>query len=200
MEYEFKSEEEKYFADWLDELKQADFVESWAYEPETFTLAEAIEFPCQKQMKTKVKEETFPAMKPVEYTYDFKIDWKLKAAKILFWVPATPYFKKSDIIFFNDAGFTSYIDIKGMFKGKNNTSAYTAPIKIKWLYQKHGIYVQIIKAMDLFKKTFYPKSYFFTGKGKDKCKRIKGVNTPIKELPEFKTIDKWIYSKNKMSL
>jgi len=194
----YKSDEERYFADWLEELKEADYVKSWEYEPETFVLAEKVDFPCLKRMKTKNKQEEFNGMQKVEYTYDFKILWDFKAVGIFIWDESITYIKKSDVLFFNyGSTVISYIDIKGTFGGRNNSSAISAPIKMKWLYQKYGIYVQIIKPLGgLFKKTFYPKSYFTTDKGNERSKRIKGKNIPISELKEFKTIEQWKLQKN----
>ena len=43
-----------------------------------------------------------------------------------------------------------------------------ATLNIKWLYQKYGIYTQVIIPERIFKKTFTPKLMLKTKTGKDR--------------------------------
>jgi len=36
----------------------------------------------------------------------------------------------------------------------------------KWMWQKHGVYVNLVKPQDLFQRTFTPKEYLRTPSGK----------------------------------
>ena len=74
-----------------------------------------------------------------------------------------------DAVFINVWGDTFYIDVKGEFAGRTNSTQYTFPIKQKWMYDKYQIYVNKIVPSKLFKQTFEPAkllSYPRTSSGK----------------------------------
>jgi hypothetical protein len=131
------SKYEDYFSFWLDELIEYGFVVSY---------------------KEQVTEKLFLSylnLNDAEYTYDFEIEWDVSALNVLCAYDTSSYFVCQDI----DNKLVSYVEIKPEYDFKN--SLYTTTLKIKWLYQLTGLYVNIIKPLKssrcLFAKTFKPK-------------------------------------------
>ncbi len=62
--------------------------------------------------------------------------------------------------------YVSIIDVKGIFNGRNNTSAITFPLNQKWVFQKTGDIVQKVIPIKLFEDTFFPKRYLLDDEGK----------------------------------
>ncbi len=56
---DFRSDDEVYFAWFLDELKQEGYVRKWTYEEEVFDLVDSHKVPWKRKMRTKVKNEEF---------------------------------------------------------------------------------------------------------------------------------------------
>ena len=112
-------------------------------------------------------------LKPKHYTADWLIEWHQDADKKLIWtlldeLNAKPTVNKKDhpenYIPFYHNDLITVVDVKGgagsMF-GRSNTSAVTFSTNQKWVYDKHGIYVQkvviTLDAKGLFARTFTPR-------------------------------------------
>jgi len=151
----YRNTEELYFSYYLDELIEQNIVESYKYEPESFELTPKVTFNYIKttvlKTKTKIEDKTKALLHKHCYTPDFKIE----VSKLGF---NTMFSNAQDLpIFIVEHGFHCWIDIKGQFAGKTNSTQYTFPLNQKWMYDKYSIYVQKIKPFDLFKATFTPK-------------------------------------------
>ena len=162
----YRNTEELYFSYYLDELIEQNIVESYEYEPESFELTPEVTFNYIKttvlKTKTKIEDKTKALLHKHCYTPDFKIMTLNKGHELnLFniFLDSFPIFicsqKKSNGE--NDLDFPCWVDIKGQFAGKTNSTQYTFPLNQKWMYDKYSIYVQKIKPFDLFKATFTPK-------------------------------------------
>ena len=166
----FDSDEEKYFSWYLDELMNEGYIESYTPHHKSYQLAEPVAYEWKKELKTKTKIMKSTLLQGKLYTPDFLIKWTPDAYKGLLMNLSC----KSDI---NGYPFTecvplypySVIEIKPIFDQNNMEREFR--INQKWVYQKHGIYVQLIKPLSkkkgfkgLFERTFTPKEYLLTDK------------------------------------
>lgn len=162
----YDSNEELYFDWWVDELIEIGLVEKRIYHPKTFELSEPLKEPNGKMI-----------IGGCSYTCDFLLKLNTKHKKIwkifyptFFGIPKInlkyPIYyqsictKKED-----EAQSFSWIEIKpeirnekGHIVDPHNIIAMNA-IKRKWVLQFDGVFVQMIKPVELFRNTFYPINY-----------------------------------------
>lgn len=154
MENKYKNKEELYFSYYLDELIEHKLITSYSYEEETFELLEDVKYAYRKytQLKTKVKKQTIvkSLLKPCTYTPDFVIIADKPLEGFFNIIANNPIFISTDDL-------KCYVDVKGLFAGRTNSTQYTFPLKQKWMYQKYGIYTNKVVPEKLFAKTFTPK-------------------------------------------
>jgi len=154
MENKYKNKEELYFSYYLDELIEHKLITSYSYEEETFELSEDVKYAYRKytQLKTKVKKQTIvkSLLKPCTYTPDFVIIADKPLEGFFNIIANNPIFISTDDL-------KCYVDVKGLFAGRTNSTQYTFPLKQKWMYQKYGIYTNKVVPEKLFAKTFTPK-------------------------------------------
>jgi hypothetical protein len=191
---EYKNDEELYFSYYLDELKENKIIKDYTYEQETFTLSEDIDFYYTKitelKTKTKVENKRKSLLKPCTYTPDFVVTFSTTRKGI---------WGQPDIFppFIVMKGKKGYVDVKGMFAGRTNSTQYTFPLKQKWLYKDYGIYTNKIVPYTLFEETFTPQKVIDTEvyKRDIPSRDIKGGDTKLKF--KIKTIKEWLKSINK---
>lgn len=160
----YKSDEEEMFSWWLDELCKHNFVESYTYEPEPIHLSIKVERKVEIPLKTKIKDDTQFVLHPHKYTFDFLIQWREEALNRF--VTIFESTKKNNTSLYCDRNLQSYIEIKPGFDYKNMTREVM--INIKWVYDKHGIYINLVKPPVFFKDSFTPMKLLFTKTGKPK--------------------------------
>lgn len=152
----YKNKEELYFSYYLDELINVGIISGYAYEEEKFDLFEGCTFSYTKvtELKTKTKYEdlTKTLLQPCTYTPDFIIIAP-KAIKGLCGVLDT-LGKQPLVASGKDAKI--YVDVKGVFAGRTNSTQYTFPLKQKWMYQRYNIYTNKVVPYKIFKDTFTP--------------------------------------------
>lgn len=171
------------------------YIEELGYEEDVFTLSPTVTYTWKEQLKTKVKERELSLMQGVEYTPDFRIVWSEKAEGIFYHTKDTVCTNRPLFYVVGDDR-TSYIEIKPNHDFNNMTRLVKD--KIKWLYSTQGIYVQIIKPLNLFKKTFCPDRFFLTDSGDGdrvkviKKKKKKPERIPLRELEEYKPLKEFI--------
>lgn len=166
----FVSKEELYFSWWLEDMKEAGFVEDYFYEPTTFLLCEKVvkEYTeiIELKTKTKVNNKQITLLQDLQYTPDFKVVFRK--------IPG--FFEKNFFIQNN----VWWVDCKGSFIGRNNNSAITFPLNQKFMYYRHGILVEKIIPQKLFKTSFTPKRYIRT----DGDTRLRKINWKIKNVED----------------
>lgn len=172
-----RSDEERRFASWLDELQEYGFVESYLYEPYTFELYDGFNVPYKKKKN--------PIHNKVRYTPDFEVTFTQKAFDMgLVYTDG----QEPGLFYTKPNGCNKVlIEIKGGFRDRTERDTVT---KICWTAQLYNEYVQIVRLEQLFEKTFYPHIALITEKFKLRCKNIKGVLTPLIQI--VNTINKWI--------
>jgi hypothetical protein len=178
----YDSKEEIYFFWYLTELYNNGFIFQINYQPQTFTLADKQEYYWTQVLKTKTKQMLATILQGHDYTPDFLIIWSSRAQGIL-------YNKSDDIFNFRKNVFVgkkytysqdvSFIEVKAEFGKYNSFRWFT--INQKWVYQKFGIYIQMVKPISLFKKTFTPERFLFTDGGKQP-RKLKYKPTLLEEF------------------
>ena len=142
---DFDSREEWFFNLWSNELLPSGLIKKLTYHPHPFILTDKVTLTYEEQLVTKTKIKDFHLMADHKYQADWIIYWDEKALGILFdhrnHSKDLPFFVKWSN---KHESFFSVIDVKGSFSGPHNNSAITFPLNQKWVYQKHGIYVQKI--------------------------------------------------------
>jgi hypothetical protein len=163
----FDSQEELYFARWCDEIGI-----KYEYKPTTFVLSDPVKLRQQKQRSIC----DVSLLNDATYTLDFvllqypSVIANIPTAVDIYQDPITQGLKSA---LFKACGADVWVDVKGVdFKSMGRTSDAQYPIKSKWLYQKHGVYVNSVVPSELFAKTFYPEEYFFSPTGKERTKKI----------------------------
>ena len=157
----FKSKEELYFSWWLDEAEGKGYIAHWDYEVHSFDLSDKVTNTYTKQLKTKMKIVTETILQPHIYTPDFIIEWTDKAKGVFFGVE-----KQNGYHFKLEDDYVSYVETKGSFDSNNMTRLFS--LNQKWVYQKHGVYINLAKISNkknsFFDKTFTPKRFLLTDK------------------------------------
>jgi len=171
------SSEEIALLQWLWELKNLGYIRliDRCY---SFKLSDAVklDYKESKQLKTKSKEviKQLDVLREHVYTPEFTVQWCdnfiLKAAE-------TP----NGIFYTKDLDYLSlitYFEVKPKFDQNNMSRLFK--INQKWMWDKHGIFVNLVIPEKLFKETFTPKEYLLTPTGKSKK-----INWKIRTCNEF---------------
>ena len=173
---------EKYFTWYLSELRAADYVLEWMPQPQSWTIFDKATYAYTKQLKTKEKRirATIPGLSKMEYTPDFKILWAPEA-KGIFWQyiyggdKLTTYFPIAPGVVPE-----SIIEVKPDFDSRNMTRAVEPKVRQMWL--RYDIYVQIVKPEKLFAATFTPERYLWCDK---QINRKRTIKYPVRSLTEY---------------
>jgi len=196
-EEEFQSDEERYFSWYLEELKALGYIKEIIHQPKAYPLSSQLNVDYFEPYKKKeggklVSEEILP---PHVYTPDVKVIWDDSAIGLF----ATPLLsqarKKKNRSFqtiicqqefkweesnWKKDPYYSIIEVKPSFDQNNMTRL--AKINIKWVWEKHGDFVNIIIPEQHFHKTFTPQKFLLTNKS-GQPRKIKYKN--IVMLKEF---------------
>ena len=182
-EIEFDSDEEKYMYWWLKELQDLGYISKIVHQPKPFDLSEPIWVDYYQQMKTKGKYVPEEILKGHIYTPDYYIEWNSHIDK--FNIVTTDMVsdlrkKKSASLQFilsqineDTKHYYSYIEVKPSYDMNNMTRL--AKINQKWVWEKYGIFVNIVIPEKHFNKTFTPERFITTNKS-GKLRKIKYKN------------------------
>jgi len=190
MKHNMDSNEEQFFCWWLDELVEAGYVIDYT-DAKTYLLAPKLDYQYLEQKKTKSTLKEQSLMQQHVYTPDFDIRWNKSALGIFINPPITALelndnstvcrntiLNKLDKDLFIKCGESMLVEIKGTFNrfgGEKENS-----INRKWLFQKHGIYTNLVKVPDIFAKTFTPQKFLLTKTGKQRT-----IHFKIKTLEQY---------------
>lgn len=163
---EWESFEELAFLYWAFELKNQGYIKA-IRRAESYLLCDSMVHDYVVNLKTKSKPASELIMHGHSYTPEFIVEWEDKGKSKIF--DGLHSDNKYSTCFRAHAshvrsGFYSYIEIKPMFDQNNMERLFR--VNQKWMWQKHGIYVNLIKPQELFQKTFTPNEYLRTPTGK----------------------------------
>jgi hypothetical protein len=146
----FDSGQEYWISLWLNELKDKGLIYSIDYQPEAFVLNDEISLPT---LNAKGKPAKKVVLKKHVYTADFKIECATRLVSSLLSLSNTV---------FKSEGNTVYIEVKAdtidckLIDSTNMTRLFTSRTQ-PWVYNKFGIYVNLLTPFSLFRDTFVPK-------------------------------------------
>lgn len=165
----YKSEEERIFACFLDDLVASDYIISYEYEPSAIVLCDesVITITKNKKKKTKivVENKQVKLLDSLIYTPDFKVVWNCAKSNIIFTYDDNTIICDKLPPFYVQDGI-SYIEVKPSYD-RNNMTRYVK-VKLAWIYDKYKTYTNLVIPQTLFKKTFYPDCFFYTKLGKER--------------------------------
>ena len=175
IELGFDSDEEMLFAAWCDEAEI-----TYKYKPKTFILSEPVKL-MQQNPRSISEVHLFHG---TSYTPDYLLLANAVSTIIdLVDIYVHPIQKSLKSCPIKSCGDSVWIDVKGSnFMGSSRSSDVRFPIIQKWLYKEHNVYVNSLVPDKLFDRTWYPEVYFWTGKGKEKCKKVDGELIPLSNL------------------
>jgi hypothetical protein len=157
---EFDSEEELEFYYWVKEALEFGFISKFDYNCVSYDLAPKQTYTVEKQLKTKVKIVEKHLFHNHIYTPDFIIypdkRWGLLG-------------DTHKLLELN--GHPIVIDVKGAFQNFDGNRSFS--INQKWMYDKHGIYVNKVIPSKFFETTWLPKECRLTKKTKQVRKKYK---------------------------
>lgn len=171
---EFDSDEEMYFYWWLEELQEAGYIKKIVHHPMPYKLSDPVIGVYEKQLKTKVKNESEELMKGHIYTPDFLIIWNEKARGV-FYEHQCSYNrrKEKNSLKYLIGNTATVIEVKPLFDQNNMSRLFK--INQKWVYDKHGVFVNMVVPEKWFNKTFTPNRFLTTNKS-GKARKIKYKN------------------------
>ena len=157
--YKFLNSQEEYFYYWLEELYDNGFISRIEPDQLSFTLNNPLNIDYTKiKGKSKVTTAQLKLIKERSYTPDFIFEFTNKAENVFYFIENSnkqifPFVNKDNKI---------YVDTKGEYT-KHYSSSITFGDRQAMMWDRHSIYVQIIKAYIkegkkcLFEETFTPK-------------------------------------------
>lgn len=209
-EDEFASKEERLFSYYISELILGGWLKKAVYQPESFLLTEDKFVFAYEKKKDKNVPVNIKLTRGAKYTADWLLEWDRKSDGIFYWREGGKYkagfypYRKAragnHVPFFAtaiDHNITSYIDVKGGFTGRNNSSGVTFSNNQKWMMDK-GIFIQkVVVTLDeksVFYKTFTPAQVVIQEIYQKNCKHGEKGDTKLKFEP--KLIEHFVKNKN----
>jgi len=148
------SKEEEYMKIYFEELLEAGIISKIIYQPTPFSLFGKITYMLEKKLKTKSNFISKTLINDHIYTSDFKVIWNKE-------IPVSSKFHRDmmdvpcELPPFLSHNNECWIEVKSWWDNNNMTRLFTSRTQ-PWVYQKFGIYVNLIKVPDIFKETFIP--------------------------------------------
>lgn len=147
-----------------EELMKKGYVERVERSP-SYVLAEPFTTIYKEKLKRSEKEVSQTLQHGVTYTPDYDIYFNESAVGIFIWVmgSTTKYDKK--LLIAQKVGnlYRVCCEVKPDFS-RNSTTPKSVQ-SMKWLFQRHGIFVNLFRPNDIFSKLFTPDKYLITESG-----------------------------------
>jgi hypothetical protein len=180
----YDSLEELAFLQWASELQKAGYIHSIQRSP-SFLLSDSLSKDYVIQKLTSSKPAIQNLLQGHSYTPEFYIIWnKIAKDKFVWTMDDTCKFEK---LFVGDemanGTYQTYIEIKPIWDQNNMERLFK--LNQKWMWQKHSIFVNLIKCPELFSESFTPNEYRTTKTG-----RTRTIKWEIKTLSQFINIKK----------
>jgi hypothetical protein len=161
----FASKEELIMNEYFLELKVNGYIKDFITQPEAFQLYDGVKAKFFKTVELKTKTKVIFSKKqyilnPHIYTADFKIIWESKLLGKMLGIFERLSFDKTFLFLpqiSKNRNLTSFIEVKPSWDQNNMTRMFSHRTQ-PWIYEKFGVYVQLIKPYELMKDTFIPNS------------------------------------------
>jgi hypothetical protein len=180
---EYQSNEELYFHQWLLELQDRKIISN-IEKPASLVLSEAVPI--------KIGNKEVNLLNEHIYTGDFEFYVDIKFIKLfenMESILTSPFSKKALKLFCKEVfgevinnqyspNHKCFVEVKGGFNNNNMLRIFS--LNQKWIYQRYGIYYNLVKVPKIFEKTFTPEAYLKTATGKDRK-----INFKVKLIDEY---------------
>ena len=157
----YQSEEEQHFAWWLEDCQAQGWIDNFVYHPCKFDLSPPVAIDVIRREVSKARQQIRDVRKPRhlfdECTYEPD-----------FMIRALPELYRFDLKWFGQHPFEFYIDTKGEASKYDDGRSFV--IKQKWVWSKHGVYINKVVPKAIFKRTFVPEKARYTPVKRDLCK------------------------------
>lgn len=171
------SDGEMYFIMWMQELKDNGYIKSYE-RGQSILLSDSLTNNYAIQLKTRSKPARQTVLMGHSYNWDFTIYWTQLGIKYF----VNKFGEKWEKPFLINTVDNSFIECKPQFDFQNMNRLAT--LNIKWCWETKNIFIQMIKNIELFEKTFTPKAYEKTKTGKSRDMKH-----------TFRTLEQYIKSK-----
>lgn len=165
---QFDSQEEEWFSWYADELQAAGFVYRWERDVPAIPLTAGLTHYYTNE-KGKLKSQCL--FRKSEYTPDFKLYWRIAAEEVFFQLLEnkrkiiTPFIgQRLWLHDTEDDAMLSVVEVKPSFDQNNMTRLFKNNQKFVW--DKHGLFLNLVTPQELFEGTFTPRRFLLTKTGK----------------------------------
>ncbi len=150
-----------YFA---EELIKAGFVDRIERSP-SYLLCDPVQHTYVEQLKRGSKSVTQTIQNGVSYTPDFDIYFTDKAIGKFIWVMGSTAKYEKNLLVAQNIGnlYRASLEVKPDFQ-RNSTTPKSVQ-SMKWLFQKHGIFINLFRPNRIFEGLFVPDKYKITERG-----------------------------------
>jgi hypothetical protein len=176
---EFESLDELAFLQWASEVQRAGYIQS-IERAESYLLSDSLMHSYVKQLKTKSNPAIQTLMHGHSYTPEFLIHWNLEALGKFVWV-FDPKIKHEMPLFIGIADhgrISTVVEVKPMWDQNNMERLFK--VNQKWMWEKHSVFVNLVKPQKLFQDTFTPSEYRTTPSGRPRL-----IKWDIKTISQF---------------
>lgn len=167
------SKEEIWMFEYFLELQKKKIIKELISQPKPLVLSPAVPVTVIEKLKTKEKFISKNLIQEHIYTADFKIYWENAES------PFHRSIHKLDKKFppfiaqVQHGEWVSYVEVKATYDANNMTRIFTSRTQ-PWIFDKYGVYINLVKIPDIFKHTFIPEKIlpnFYYQVNTKKCKK-----------------------------
>lgn len=196
-EQEFASKEEKLFSYYVGELLEHGHLIEATYQPEPFILSKDVIVHAYEKKKDKNVLIDVKLTRGSSYRADWCLLWSSEAEGIFYWEQGGIYragfypYRKAragNFIPFFAENCVSYVDIKGGFVARNNTSGVTFPVIQKILSHKGTFVQKVVVSLDekgIFQRSFTPRNVIRDEVYKRDYKEFKARESKLRYEPKL---------------
>lgn len=175
---EYDSLEELAFLQWASELQKLGYIKS-IQRADSYLLSDSIINNYSEKVGTSSRPKAQTLLQGHSYTPEFMIVWTQKARDLLVWeMEENNKFDKFFIGTRDNREYRTLVEVKPLWDQNNMERLFK--LNQKWMWQKHGLFVNLVKCPDLFDKTFTPKEFLTTKTG-----RNRNIKWRVKTVYEF---------------
>jgi hypothetical protein len=145
--------------------------------PPSYSLCDPIQHSYAVQLKRGSKQETQTISLGVTYTPDFTIHFTEKAVGKFIWVLGSNVKYEKHLLVAQPVatgGYFCIVEVKPDFS-RNSTTPKSVQ-SMKWLYQRHGWFINLFRPNRVFEGLFVPEKYRLTERGTPRLLKFKARN------------------------
>lgn len=174
----YESLEELAFLQWASEARKAGYIQH-IERAASYLLSDAVHHNWAQQLKTKSKPMTQLLLHGHSYTPEFRITWNRCALGTFVHLFNMQCKKEALFVGHYEVGeLVTIVEVKPLFDQNNMERLFK--VNQKWMWEKHKVFVNLVKPQQLFKETFTPGEYRTTPSGRPRL-----IKWTIKTISQF---------------